>query len=901
MARDRAVLSAAKNRTEEAEKRAGQHDKASNSPSGEMTGYVLSQPAMTRNSPMKSSGVMLFLFIGLLVAGLIGTFLYLGEENAEPFLLFLLGGLAVIGIFGLFALAVGLVRFGDDSIGSEQPFTYLDALPDAHLVTDHEGRLVYADLAYARLTGAVGAQDIRSVERVFGVEEGFSEPVFRLSVAAAERRAASEEIRLDHPIGAGADRTAGPRWYRLSVNPVSRNLPAGGEAVKVGEGQSLWRIEDITSDRNDQEFAFQELQNVIHYLDHAPVGFFSAEPSGKIVYLNATLAEWLGIDLTKFDAGTLFVHDIVRGDGAALLNAVKAAPGETRTETIDVDFVKHNGQSLPVRLLHMTPFKSDGAPGATRTVVLNRSQAETGTNPAMESDARFSRFFNAAPIAIAALNRDGVLTRANATFIRLFRTGHVNNDKVSLIALVSDNDQEKLRLAIDAAAAGQSEISSVDIVLRGEVESNARLFLSAVDQVSDQVSDDRDDGDQEMAVVYAIDTTQQRALEQQFAQGQKMQAIGQLAGGIAHDFNNMLTAIIGFSDLLLQNHGPSDPSFQDLMNIKNNANRAAGLVRQLLAFSRRQTMRPKVIDLRDVVEDLSILLERLLGENVRLTVTHGRDLWAVKADNNQLEQVIMNLAVNARDAMPQGGDLSIETRNVTVADCTREPMTGLIPAEYVAIDVTDTGTGMSPEVMAKIFEPFFSTKGVGEGTGLGLATVYGIIKQTGGYIYPVSEVGKGTCFKILLPRHIVQEGELREAAPVETQRDLSGSARILLVEDEEAVRAFSVRALQARGHTVFEASSGAHALEVMEEVGGEVDLVVSDVVMPEMDGPTLLGELRKVRPDLKIIFVSGYAEDAFEKHLAAGQKFAFLPKPFTLKQLATKVKEVLENSDDSGA
>lgn len=223
-------------------------------------------------------------------------------------------------------------------------------------------------------------------------------------------------------------------------------------------------------------------------------------------------------------------------------------------------------------------------------------------------------------------------------------------------------------------------------------------------------------------------------------------------------------------------------------------------------------------------------------------------------------------------------------------------MKGLVAAEYVVINVTDTGTGMTEEVMAKIFEPFFSTKDVGKGTGLGLATVYGIIKQTGGYVYPISEIGAGTSFQILLPRHIQEEVE-EEVQVVEPPRDLSGSASILLVEDEEAVRAFSARALQARGYTVHEASSGVHALEVMDGVEGEIDLVVSDVVMPEMDGPTLLGELRKVRPDLKIIFVSGYAEEAFEKHLAEGEKFHFLPKPFSLKQLATKVKEVLDGSE----
>lgn len=848
-------------------------------------GYVFNKGQTSGPDKLRRSGVGLLVLIGLVVAGLIGTFLYLGEEAAGPFLLFLLGVLAVVGIFTLFASAVGLLSFGTDKDTLSVDYMCLEALDDAHVLTGRDGRILFADSSYAKLIGAVSSQDIRSVERVFGVEEGLSEPLFRLSVAAGERRSLSEEVRLAHRIGLSSDKTSGPLWYRISTQPVADQ--------NEEQYTTLWRVEDITHDRTEQEFAFQELQNVINYLDHAPVGFFSSEADGKIVYINATLAGWLGINLTEFEVGQVHLYEIVRGDGAALLNAIKGEPGTTHTEIIDIDFVKQNGQSLPVRLLHLTPFMINGVPGPTRTVVLNRSGIEADDADIIDSNAQFSRFFNSAPIAIAALNGKGELARANATFVRLFKTGKTDTGDIAFMDLIADNDHEKLDSAIKAARDRQSEIDPVDVALKGEIESSARLFINALSQ-----PEDAEPLDHEVAVIYAIDTTQQRALEQQFAQGQKMQAIGQLAGGIAHDFNNMLTAIIGFSDLLLQNHGPSDPSFQDIMNIKNNANRAAGLVRQLLAFSRRQTLRPTVIDLRDVIEDLSILLERLLGENVRLTVTHGRDLWAVKADLNQLEQVIINLSVNARDAMPEGGDLSIVTQNLAKDECDTTLMKGLIPAEYVAIKVSDTGTGISPEVMKKIFEPFFSTKGVGEGTGLGLATVYGIIKQTGGYIYPVSEVGEGTCFNILLPRHIADENVEPEVVAVEAPRDLSGSANILLVEDEEAVRAFSARALQARGYTVHEASSGAHALEVMEEVGATIDLVVSDVVMPEMDGPTLLGELRKVHPNLKIIFVSGYAEEAFEKHLAAGEKFAFLPKPFSLKQLAIKVKEVLENSEE---
>jgi two-component system cell cycle sensor histidine kinase/response regulator CckA len=384
----------------------------------------------------------------------------------------------------------------------------------------------------------------------------------------------------------------------------------------------------------------------------------------------------------------------------------------------------------------------------------------------------------------------------------------------------------------------------------------------------------------------------------QLAQGQKMQAIGQLAGGVAHDFNNVLTAIIGFSDLLLAKHRPTDAAFADLMNIKNNANRAANLVRQLLAFSRRQTLRPEVLSLTDVLADLGNLLGRLLGEKVTFRVSHGRDLWPVKADLNQFEQVIMNLAVNARDAMPNGGQVTVRTSNVT-ADASREIEPGVMPpGEYVLCEVQDTGTGIPPEIRNKIWEPFFSTKDVGKGTGLGLATVYGIVKQTGGFIFCDSEVGKGTTFRIYLPRHVAGPEEVPaetpEAKKEERRADLTGKGTILLVEDEDAVRAFASRALASRGYTVVEASSGEQAIEIVESRKGAFDLVLSDVVMPEMDGPTLLKELRRRGVGTKIIFISGYAKDAFAKNLEGHSDFDFLPKPFSLKQLAAAVKSAMK-------
>jgi two-component system cell cycle sensor histidine kinase/response regulator CckA len=311
-----------------------------------------------------------------------------------------------------------------------------------------------------------------------------------------------------------------------------------------------------------------------------------------------------------------------------------------------------------------------------------------------------------------------------------------------------------------------------------------------------------------------------------------------------------------------------------------------------------------------------MLVDRLIsGTNVKLKVEYGRDLWPVKTDLSQFEQVLINLCVNARDAMPEGGSITVSTRNISADEATGFGYRGLPSEDVVLVEVADTGTGIAPEIMDKIFEPFFTTKEVGKGTGLGLAMVYGIVKQSGGYIYPESEVGKGTTFRIFLPRHVpevqpdveaqavagaahgetIPAASVKGAADVQDAPDLTGkSAVVLLVEDEEAVRRGGKRMLETRGYTVHEAGSGVEALDIMEELEGEVDIVVSDVVMPEMDGPTLLTELRKKYPDLKFIFVSGYAEDAFARNLPADAKFGFLPKPFSLKQLAVAVREMLD-------
>jgi two-component system cell cycle sensor histidine kinase/response regulator CckA len=653
----------------------------------------------------------------------------------------------------------------------------------------------------------------------------------------------------------------------------------------------IWSVEEITRDRERQDNAFLELQRAIDYLDHAPAGFFSADAQGRIQYINSTLADWLGHDLAELESASMRLVDIIRGDGASLLMRGRG-DGEIRTETIDIDLVRRNGTTLPVRLLHRAARLADGELGETRTLVLDRSRSVAGEEELRASQIRFSRFFNDTPFAIATLDENGAIVRTNAPFGRIFNWsgGDKSIEGQPMAALIAEASRAAFKDAVDAAEAHRSEIEPVDAMLAtGGAERAVRLYVSGSEPSS---------GSPERVNVYALDMTEQRKLEAQFAQGQKMQAVGQLAGGVAHDFNNVLTAIIGFADLLLLKHRPGDPSFADIMSIKQSANRAAGLTRQLLAYSRRQTLRPQILEVTGHLDDLTVLLKRLIGEAITLKVDHGQGIWPVKADLVQLEQVVVNLVVNARDAMPDGGTIAIRTSNVTAEQAEALTYTGMPAADYVLVEVADTGTGMPPEVLEKIFEPFFSTKELGKGTGLGLSTVYGIIKQTGGFIYPESVVGQGTTFKIFLPRHLPAEGEVTAKATAVPVRDLTGHERILLVEDEDSVRSFSARALRTTGYEVFEADSGEQALEVLDDEEDRIDLMISDVVMPEMDGPALLTKVRERLPGLKVIFVSGYAEESVRQDIADDQSVEFLPKPYTLDQINSKVREVLGKRSD---
>jgi two-component system cell cycle sensor histidine kinase/response regulator CckA len=485
------------------------------------------------------------------------------------------------------------------------------------------------------------------------------------------------------------------------------------------------------------------------------------------------------------------------------------------------------------------------------------------------------------PIGLALVDRDGRFLAMN----RAFRTAAGIRGTATPVYpgdLVVKEDKGPVADAVRRNARGPAMSGDLAVRLARNPGEPVALTIAGIRGLGDAA-----------VLLLLKDNSEEAKLKRQVAQATKMQVVGQLAGGVAHDFNNILTAIIGHCDLMLMRHTPGDSDYDDIQQIKSNSNRAAGLTRQLLAFSRQQTLRPQVLQLPDVVAEVSHLLKRLLGETVELVVKHGRRLGPVRADPGQLEQVIVNLAVNARDAMASkgGGTLTIQTYSVS-ADQVAELGSDILPvADYSALSVTDTGCGIVPAVLGKIFEPFFTTKEVGKGTGLGLSTVYGIVKQSGGFIFADSRAGEGSRFIIYLPVHREESGQQAKVPIAAEKNELWGTGTVLLVEDEATVRTVAERALTRHGYKVLTADSGEDALEMLGQVE-VIDLLISDVVMPGMDGPTMVAEARKSRPDLKILFMSGYAEEQLRNSIDI-EHFAFLPKPFSVEELADAARRAM--------
>lgn len=808
------------------------------------------------------------LLIFILTLG-VGAAAWYWQSATKPWMLAAGAGLSFLGLLAFFGWLSGLLKLATGD--SERHFfdSMLDAISDACVVTDAKGRAVYANAPYLKLASRAGVSRLVGFDVLFSGSSEFASPIYQLAQAARDGEVLQRDVRLaagaSSP-GSHADRAS---WLRVSVAPLVQNAKGG---------RVLWRLMDISDDRSHQESAFTRLQFIITYLDHAPVGFFSVLPSGKVDYVNATMAGWLGLDLADAQSGALSVSELLGEGGAKQIAAVEPVNGSHRIDRFSFPMKHKNGGSELFDLISRTDFDAQGHMLPSRSMVMKR-EAHGAQQQNLGSDS-VAQFLAAVPIGIAEVDENGTLIAGNAGFLDLSPSLKVGGALIS--ALAKDN-AVLVQDALKKVASHSGETADLHCVFSGDNPRSVHLTFTKLASMGNRIS------------VFALDRTESKALEVQLAQSQKMQAVGELASGIAHDFNNVLTPIIGFADLLLTKMRPTDAAFADVMNIKQNANRAANLVRQLLAFSRKQTLQPKVHDLSEAMSDLGNLLGRVLGEKTELSISHGRDLGLVLVDINQFEQVIINLAVNARDAMPKGGKLSVRTYNLP-RDKSQDTGNVLPVADYVVCEVEDNGSGIPKEILDKIWAPFFTTKEVGKGTGLGLSMVYGIIKQTGGFIYCDSEVGRGTTFKIYLPKHVPSADAPAPVAVVAApakREDFSGRGRILIVEDEDSVRAFAVRALTSRGFTVMEADSGEVALEVIEADTDGFELILSDVVMPEMDGPTMLKELRKRNITTKIIFMSGYAEEAFEKNLEGAADFAFLQKPFSLKQLVEKVKEVM--------
>ncbi|TMJ19113.1 MAG: response regulator [Alphaproteobacteria bacterium] len=504
-----------------------------------------------------------------------------------------------------------------------------------------------------------------------------------------------------------------------------------------------------------------------------------------------------------------------------------------------------------------------------------------------DENAHVHALLDSLPLGLALADTDGRFLFLNKVFRKSVGLGA--SERPSWPGdLVVEDDKAAVSDAVHRFGRGRAMSGDLAVRLKSNPEEPVALTVAGARGLGNA------------AVLLSLkDNSEEARLKREIAQATKMQAVGQLAGGVAHDFNNILTAILGTCDLMMMRHTPGDSDYDDIQQIRSNSNRAANLTRQLLAFSRQQTLRPQVLQLPDVVAEVSHLLDRLLGEQVKLEVTHGRGLGAVRADPGQMEQVIVNLAVNARDAMlakdpAGGGRLTLQTFAVSADDVRRMGSDVLPIGDYTAMKVTDTGTGIPQHLLSKVFEPFFTTKEVGKGTGLGLSTVYGIVKQSGGFIFAESQMRKGTSFTIYLPVHRTRPSEAPARATrkvKEKASELWGTGTVLLVEDEAMVRTVAERALTRQGYTVLVAENGEEALEILGREG-KIDLMISDVVMPTMDGPTTVRAARATHPNLPILFISGYAEEQLRKSIDI-PNVSFLAKPFSVQQLAETVRDVL--------
>ncbi len=734
--------------------------------------------------------------------------------------------------------------------------------PNAALITV-DGKIAKANAAYidmAKELGLMGGSGAApTIDQLFvSAEQGADSAIFRLHHLDEEARNAEEVIEF-------RDQNANFRAFHVQVTSFGR--------------RQHWLVKDLT---NDQE-------RLDRLLSEVPIGLFSVDQDGKVIATNTNLDMWIGgAARGKPEHMREFI------DNPAVLLGSPRTPG--RIVRADTRLVTRKGVVTPTVLV--AAWREAGPDYYIANVALHghssfgapkRTVAQAGAPGRGEAKGMSGAEFAAAPFAILELDHTNLtearIHRANAAFEAMTDMRDWRDRQFSDIFKPGSEGLEFLQR--DARACSPEVPFGASLIGPGNLSVSAYI-------VADPASD--------ICRIFLVDVSARKSLEDQLVQSQKMQAVGRLVAEIAHDFNNLLAAMRLYTDTLLGRHPIGDPSYPELQQINSNVNRAASLVKKLLAYSRKQTLRAVKLDVTETLSDITVTLKQMLGERVSLDVVHGRDLPPIKVDKSQLDTVLMNLTVNARDAMKAqgGGQIMINSRAIVKSNLKasglRSALDGIDAEQFVAIAVIDTGTGITDEIKNKIFEPFFTTKAQGEGTGLGLSTVYGIVQQSGGYLDVESELGVGTTFTIYLPAYDPSSDEAIEAAepnlPKAARRpaDLAGQGNILFVEDEDSVRVIAAKTLRKRGYNVVEACDGEEAFEILEDTETPFDLMISDVVMPGMDGPTLLKKGRSMLGDARIVFISGYAEEEFSELLSEEPDVTFLPKPFSLVELAEKVK-----------
>ena len=752
----------------------------------------------------------------------------------------------------------GLVSFQRDMIAGG-----FDASFFAFFIFSESGKCLFINRVAQNLFPGFKIRNIEDFVICFSKYPQVVEAIKSLKQAAVNVK----QSHIDVPMDLKSDSFA---LWRISVSPIPDH-----------PGFTSWTIVDLTPSTNKVESLETNGVFLLDVINHSNQGYICLNEIDEIVFCNKPFSYILGEKIQNIINNSLTKY-VIRDKGT-----MDEAPKFSDNVPIKIKLRSSVSDNVEVLIKQILKNRQ-----GLRIFSISRDveQNDDLIQALGKTKLYFEHIFEDAPVGIVITDGAEIISETNRTFRSLIEKEEVN--KTSFLDYIIDEKKEAIREKLYQLVNNTNiSISPFEIKFKNQESKTIMIYISKLDE-------SKRNKDNNGLVLYFVDVTKQKELQSQFVQSQKMQAVGQLAGGIAHDFNNLLTAMIGYCDLLLEKYLPSDQSFSDIIQIKQNANRASNLVRQLLAFSRQQTMQPKILSVTDMLSELSALLKRLLGAKIDLKVVHSREVGYIKVDQIQFEQVIINLAVNARDAMKDGGTLSIKSQVYITHEAKLLRGSSMPAGKYVLIEITDTGTGIEEKILNRIFDPFFSTKEKGHGTGLGLSTVYGIVNQTGGFISVESEIGVGTKFSLYFPMISAEDVSTQTASENNNEKkntDLTGTGTILLVEDEDAVRMFSSRALRDKGYRIIEASNGESALEFIQKNATTIDLVITDVVMPKMDGPTLMEHIKELNPKMKIIFISGYTEDSFRNSLANNSQVHFLSKPFNLKELAGKVKEVMSN------